>query len=340
MDKALASLKTTLPPKLSTRAILRTMVRREFWEHRNSFILLPAALTILLSLLMVVGLLFIDNFDFEINSSQSSNSQSSNTNNTVSNNVSERNFTIRFDQGDATVISATQGVLQPQFENNRKTINAGLYGINALFAMVAWWVVIFYFLGSLHSDRRDRSILFWKSMPVSETQTVCSKLLVGLLAVPLIMTAASWLVQLIYVVAALLFAASIGQDPWQAIWPYLNIFQAFANQLGLFVIIALWILPLCAWLMLASAFAKRSPFLVATLPLVAVVAIEAFFFDSNYLANFFTSHFPMSDRYRDVVLANNQLLELINVSSMLTGAVISAVLLAAAVWLRNNRFEI
>jgi len=307
------------------------MIQREFWEHRNSFVLLPAALAILLSLVMVVGLVFIDNFDFQMDSTQTSSS---------ANGVSERNFTIRFDEGDATVISGSKGELKPQFENNRKTINAGLYGINALFAMVAWWVVIFYFLGTLHSDRRDRSILFWKSMPISETQTVCCKLLVGLLAVPLIMTAVSWLVQLVYVVAALVFASAIGQDPWQAIWPYLNIIQAFANQLGLFLIIATWILPLCAWLMLASALAKRSPFLVATLPLVAIIAIEAFFFDSNYLANFITSHFPMSDRYSDVVLANNQLLELVNISSMLTGVVISALLLAGAVWLRNNRFEL
>jgi len=307
------------------------MIQREFWEHRNSFVLLPAALAILLSLVMVVGLIFIDNFDFQMDSTQTSSS---------ANGVSERNFTIRFDEGDATVISGSKGELKPQFENNRKTINAGLYGINALFAMVAWWVVIFYFLGTLHSDRRDRSILFWKSMPISETQTVCCKLLVGLLAVPLIMTAVSWLVQLVYVVAALVFASAIGQDPWQAIWPYLNIIQAFANQLGLFLIIATWILPLCAWLMLASALAKRSPFLVATLPLVAIIAIEAFFFDSNYLANFITSHFPMSDRYSDVVLANNQLLELVNISSMLTGVVISALLLAGAVWLRNNRFEL
>jgi ABC-2 type transport system permease protein len=310
------------------------MIKREFWEHRNSFVLLPAALAILLSLLMLVGILFIDSFDFQINSSQINSSQT-----TGNNSIAQRNFTIRFDEGDATVISGTKGVLKPQFENNRKTINAGLYGINALFAMVAWGVVIFYFIGSLHIDRRDRSILFWKSMPVSETQTVASKLLVGLVAVPLIMTAVSWLVQLIYVVAALLFAASIGQDPWQAIWPYLNVFQAFANQLGLFVIIALWILPLCAWLMLASAFAKRSPVLVATLPLVAIVAIEAFFFDSQYLANFVANHFPMSERYRDVVLANNQLLELVNVSSMLAGTIIAALLLAGAVWLRNNRFE-
>jgi len=306
------------------------MVQREFWEHRNSFVLLPAALAILLCLSMVVGLIFIDNFDFQINNTQTSSS---------ANGVSERNYTIRFDQGDATIISGSQGELKAQFDNNRKTINAGLYGINALFAMVAWWVVMFYFLGSLHSDRRDRSILFWKSMPISETQNVCAKLLVGLIAVPLIMTAVSWLVQLVYVVAALVFASALGQDPWQAIWPYLNIVTAFANQLGLFLIIATWILPLCAWLMLASALAKRSPFLVATLPLVAIIAIEGFFFDSKYLANFVVNHFPMSDRYSDVVLANNELLELVNISSMFAGMVIAALLLAAAVWLRNNRFE-
>lgn len=322
--------------KLSASTVLISMVKREFWEHKNSFIVLPLALAVFLLLVMFFGLIFIDNFNIDIESHSSVNH--SEGINSVKN-TSKRNYTIHFGDGDMMVMAEGDTDFNEQFDSNRETINSGLYGINALFSMVAWWVVIFYFLGTLHSDRRDRSILFWKSMPISETKTVLTKLLVGLLAVPFIMTAISWLVQLFYVVAAMFFASAIGQDPWQAIWPYLNIVEAFFNQLGLLIIIGLWLVPLCAWLMLASAFAKRSPFLVATLPIVAIIAIEGIIFDSGYFASFMENHFSLGNRYADVILDNIQLGEFINVTSILSGFVLAAILLTGAIWLRNNRFE-
>ena len=80
----MANALTTLP----ATTVYRAMVQREFWEHRNSFVLLPAALAILLCLLMVVGLLFIDNFDFQIDNTQTSSSTARNKFNFVIRNLS------------------------------------------------------------------------------------------------------------------------------------------------------------------------------------------------------------------------------------------------------------
>src|ERR1700687_5194317 len=44
-----------------------------------------------------------------------------------------------------------------------------------MFIFTAFMVGVFYCLDALHGERRDRSILFWKSLPVSDLTTVLSK---------------------------------------------------------------------------------------------------------------------------------------------------------------------
>ena len=41
--------------------------------------------------------------------------------------------------------------------------------------LTAFLVGVFYCLDALHGERRDRSILFWKSLPVSDLTTVLAK---------------------------------------------------------------------------------------------------------------------------------------------------------------------
>src|ERR1700761_8151354 len=49
-----------------------------------------------------------------------------------------------------------------------------------------FFVAVFYSLEALHGERRDRSILFWKSLPVSDTTTVLSKACIPLVVLPVI----------------------------------------------------------------------------------------------------------------------------------------------------------
>src|SRR6202163_3168249 len=55
-----------------------------------------------------------------------------------------------------------------------------------LLTLIAFLVGIFYSLDALHGERRDRSILFWKSLPVSDLTTVLSKASIPLVVLPLL----------------------------------------------------------------------------------------------------------------------------------------------------------
>ena len=60
------------------------------------------------------------------------------------------------------------------------------YVIAAIMLMaIAMLVAVFYSLDALYGERRDRSILFWKSMPTSDLTTVLSKASIPILVLPL-----------------------------------------------------------------------------------------------------------------------------------------------------------
>jgi ABC-2 type transport system permease protein len=138
-------------------------------------------------------------------------------------------------------------------------------------AIVAW----FYTLDALHGERKDRSVLFWKSLPVSDTTTVLSKLFTSCVVAPVIGLVVAFVLYLITLVAGALGLAATGR----------NGFALLANAeainlivVGLYVIVvgALWYAPVTAWLLFVSSWARRSPFLWAVLPVVVLVLVEYF----------------------------------------------------------------
>ena len=141
-------------------------------------------------------------------------------------------------------------------------------------------VVFFYLLDGLFTERRDRSILFWKSLPVSDTKTVLSKLFVALVAMPLWIWALSLLVGL--VVFGVL-AAKVSNTPAAALgtWHGEDWLVLQATLLGKLAVAALWYLPVAGWLLLVSVLAKRAPFLWATLPFLVFSLAERIALGSN-----------------------------------------------------------
>ena len=162
------------------------------------------------------------------------------------------------------------------------TLMVGLLVPQLLVGLV---VVFFYLLDCLFTERRDRSILFWKSLPVSDAKTVLSKLFVALVAMPLWIWALSLVVGLVVfgVLAAKVSgtsAAALGTwhgEDWLALQ---------ATLLGKLAVAALWYLPVAGWLLLVSVLAKRAPFLWATLPFLAVAIAERVVLGSNSVAAF------------------------------------------------------
>ena len=152
----------------------------------------------------------------------------------------------------------------------------------ALFIMGVGVVVgVFYCLDALYAERRDRSILFWKSLPVSDRTTVISKLTVALIILPLITTLVTAVVHVLMLLAssAALMMGGAGVAPlWREVKPMMLLSQVTFHMVTMHI---LWYAPLYGWLLLASALARRAAFLWAGIPILAVVAVEKLVFSSS-----------------------------------------------------------
>jgi ABC-2 type transport system permease protein len=143
-------------------------------------------------------------------------------------------------------------------------------------------VGFFYCLDALNGERRDRSILFWKSLPVSDLITVLAKASIPLVVLPLLVFAIAVTTHLIMlpVNAAALLASGAAATLRQ-----LPLFQMELVLLYGLTVLALWHAPLYGWLLLVSAWARRAAFLWAVLPLAALCAFERIAFRTSYFSS-------------------------------------------------------
>ena len=145
-------------------------------------------------------------------------------------------------------------------------------------------VSVFYCLDALHGERRDRSILFWKSLPVSDLTTVLAKASIPLVVLPLlvfaIIVAVQWLMLLVSSAVLLASGQSVA-----AFWTKLSFFRMSLLMLyHLLTAHALWPFPVYCWLLLVSGWARRATFLWAALPLIAIAGVEQIVFHTWHFA--------------------------------------------------------
>ncbi|CAA9304635.1 MAG: ABC transporter, permease protein [uncultured Lysobacter sp.] len=206
---------------------IRILLEREFWEHKGGFFWAPVVTAGLVLLISVMAAVWAS--------------------------VKRRGDTWGIKQGDPAEVQEALGAAGDM---------AMLSGVG-ITSLVLGFVVFFYALGSLYDDRKDRSVLFWKSMPVSDTATVASKAVWAALLGPL---------------AAVLIGLALGLGLWllglattsvngisgaSGILTHSHPFQVMATILALLPVYALWALPTIGWLMLCSAAAPSKPFLWA-----------------------------------------------------------------------------
>src|SRR4030095_15738029 len=159
------------------------------------------------------------------------------------------------------------------------------YNFAALLIMGTTFIVaVFYCLDALHGERRDRSILFWKSLPVSDVTTVLSKASIPLVVLPLLTFAITVVTQGIMLLVSSAVLLGSGSSV-QMLWTHVSLFQMSLMLLyHLLAIHGLWYAPIFAWLLLVSAWARRAPFLWAALPLLAVGVVEKIAFNTSHFA--------------------------------------------------------
>ena len=147
--------------------------------------------------------------------------------------------------------------------------------------MTAFFVGVFYCLDALYGERRERSILFWKSLPVSDLTSVLAKATIPLAILPLIILpiiVGTQLLIMLISTAALLKSGLAGTT-----WTNFNLFkETFVLIYGL-IVLELWHAPVYGWMLLVSSWARRAPFLWAVLPPLAVIIFEKVTFDTSHV---------------------------------------------------------
>jgi ABC-2 type transport system permease protein len=147
------------------------------------------------------------------------------------------------------------------------------------------FVVFFYCLAALYDDRRDRSILFWKSLPVSDQMTVLSKVLTALCVAPVITIAIGTATSMLMLLGGLAAAASSGLNLFSLVLGNPEFYLAPFRLIGLLPVYVLWAIPTVGWLLMVSAWARSKVFLWAVgVPiLLAVLAKWANFITTQYM---------------------------------------------------------
>jgi ABC-2 type transport system permease protein len=205
-------------------------------------------------------------------------------------------------------------------------------------------VSVFYCLDALHGERRDRSILFWKSLPVSDVTTVLAKASIPLVILPLltvaITVALQWVMLLLSSAVVLVSGQSVA-----TLWTKLSFFRM--SWLMLYHVLtahALWPAPIYCWLLLVSGWPRRATFLWAALPLVAIAGVEQIAFHSWHFAAMVGSRLigaaptvamTSPDMFPTDPMTHIALARFLSNPGLWIGLGVAAIFLAAAVRLRR-----
>jgi ABC-2 type transport system permease protein len=221
------------------------------------------------------------------------------------------------------------------------------------FILVGFIVQLYYFVTCLYDERRDQSVMFWRSLPVSDKMTIASKVLTGAVVIPAIFYSAATALVVVGLIVAFIatITLSVGFDIslW-GVWSISSLFSVLSSIWLTLLPTAVWLLPLYAWLMLASIYAKKAPFLWAVLPIVALLVIEGIVvyylqWGQPFFGHFITDYFSVvPDLHSTSTSLDMELPRLTAVWSILANidhrtVLVSAALLFATYWCRVNRSE-
>lgn len=312
------------------------LLKREFWEHRGGFLWAPVITGGIYLLFFLIGLVWALG-------------------------MARHGFSMDGNEMGEMFAQAAAGHSQHVGE-----VLDGFIAFSVMLVLiVCGFVVLFYCLGALYDDRRDRSVLFWKSLPLSNASTVLSKVVSAGVIAPVIALVVGLLTALVQLVILLIAMAIHGVNPWQVLMQT-HLLRMTVTAVSLIPLSALWALPSIGWLLLCSAWARSKPFLWAILiPAIANVLVWWFsvvgLFSTHFaagwsrvLARLLGSVFPNSflywgepDLHFDAMTNGGRLADssqlignayhLLASPSLWIGVLGGTVLVAGAVWLRRVR---
>jgi ABC-2 type transport system permease protein len=228
---------------------MTTLLRRELWEHRSIFAVptVFGGLFVLAAILGIFGLVKVG---------------------------------LDGDLGGLTLSELAEQVKPQQWAPGMEVLFAS---VAVTLQMVMGFIIFFYLVDALYAERRDRSILFWKSLPVTDTKVVGSKFLTAAAVIPGVTIVVFLLTAVLLWLIAGLTVLFAGTGEALAAGP-VAIVKTVAFIVYWMIVQALWYAPLYGWLLLASAFAKRAVLLWAVLPPVVVIVAEEILFSTERFA--------------------------------------------------------
>ena len=316
------------------------LCRREWLEHRGGFLWAPASvaavIVVAIALVLIVGQLEMGRVELDLDLGEAAGSD----------------MEVRI-EGDDTSILDLVNVWLANSEWTDQELSAHLSGllrgVAEPFHYVYFIVLVFVLLGALHDDRKDRTVLFWKSVPVTDVETVLSKLVTAVWVAPaatiaMILAAQVFLLTVISGLVATRETLSI----WP-IWANSGLFTGLVELLVGYLVQGLWALPLYGWLLFISAAVNRLPFLWALLAPAALVALEALVGLTSAARDFILNHIgfralPRGHGDEDTLVhASTGLADSISLFATVelwAGIVVGAAFLAGTVHLRRAKNEI
>lgn len=212
------------------------LLRRELWEHPAIYVT-PLVVALIIALLSVTGQVAVSAFD-------------------------------------QAVDMAILGVTNLDEPKRAAAITILMVSISMVFVFSMWVLTIFYSLDSLYAERKDKSILFWRSMPVTDAETVISKLVTAIVVIPLVTFAVVAVTHIIVLTISSIWIGVRGADAGFLIWKSAPLSENWAAILVFLFALPLWLSPFVGWFLLVSAYTKRSPLLVAFLPIILLPMLE------------------------------------------------------------------
>ena len=296
------------------------LLQRELWEHRSIYVV-PIVVAFVMTLAALTGQVSINGMEHV----------------------------------DIGIVGASN---MP--DNVRAAVLSGIMiGLSTTFVFSMWILTIFYALDSLYAERKDKSILFWRSMPSTDLETVLSKLLTAMLVIPLVTFAMILVTHLAVLLFASVWVAARGGSGLTLIWGSVPFFDNWTATLIFALTLPLWLSPFIGWFLFVSAFTKRSPFLTAFLPIAILPMLENMLFDTAVFAEaFFVRSIKMplfidpgtmerlfeeGDGFALLADAQLSLLGLMDLGGFLTnpglwlGLIVCGLFTAAAIYVRRYR---
>ena len=318
------------------------LLKREYWESRKGFFWAQVWTAVVLLVISVLGIVTL-----EIFRSRFTGEMNISTNGT---NLSE-------------MLSSALSHNTPLLV---KGLDASMLSFGVIAGIVMTFVVFFYFLGALYDDRRDRSVLFWKSLPLSDTATVVSKVVAGAIIAPLIAVGVILVAYFCDQIIHTIWFAAHGLNPFTLIWAHAEPYSVWLHMLAMVPLYAVWALPTIGWLLFWSAVVRSKPFLWAVVIPIAAGALNSWiallgiphinvgFFWTQLVARSLLSVIPAG--WVSVMRVDNsalvdapaavrhfgsysQMAQVFATPELWIGAIVGIALIAAAIWFRRWRDE-